>query len=533
MNYLIAFLSGTAVMMLEIAGIELLNNIFINNSTQINTSVIGIVMLALSLGYYIGGKLSSDNIFKEKLYIFFLITLIHILLFTNCNFTLLKYCATLNFAPTIQILFASILLYLIPSICLGMVTPYVIQIISNIPKNSNMAGAISGKVYAISTLGSITGTFLCGYYFIEKYKLSFSFYFLSILVLLCLIFSYIETSYFSEQKTIIKNFPKWKKVLIASIGIIALIGFISSVTYKVTSERIRTEKIKNSMCTPYTDNYWISTFSEYLKKHNMPQKVDNLKKGLDEISIGYIDKYLENSKYWFACINKNEKDNLWSNYDKKLFADFEKQSVPNLYKELGYNPYIWKSIYGMKDLPEEILRNINGKDIIDIGAYPADTIYTFHKNFPKSKIFAYEPVSEQVNIMYKNIDKMKLEDPTFKTVEVIKKGLGDKTETTSISFHYSDNNAQMAKLDDEYKNLKRNNLGLIKIDVEGYESAVIRGAETVIKKYKPTIVIAIYHTPEDFFEMKDKLKKLNPNYKFIIRRSEDIIADADLVLIAY
>jgi hypothetical protein len=81
--------------------------------------------------------------------------------------------------------------------------------------------------------------------------------------------------------------------------------------------------------------------------------------------------------------------------------------------------------------------------------------------------------------------------------------------------------------------MERNNLGLIKMDPEGYEWYIVKGASEVIKKYKPVLVIAIYHTPNDFFEMKDKIKALNPNYKFMIRRSEDILPDADLVLIAY
>ena len=58
-------------------------------------------------------------------------------------------------------------------------------------------------------------------------------------------------------------------------------------------------------------------------------------------------------------------------------------------------------------------------------------------------------------------------------------------------------------------------------------------AKEVIKRDKPVVVAAMYHTPEDFFDLKDKLKTLNPDYKFMIRRSEPIIPMADLVLIAY
>ncbi len=91
----------------------------------------------------------------------------------------------------------------------------------------------------------------------------------------------------------------------------------------------------------------------------------------------------------------------------------------------------------------------------------------------------------------------------------------------------------MVSLDNEYPKIGNNNLGLIKMDIEGMESWAIAGAQKVIKQYKPVLVISIYHTPEDFFEMKDKIKELNPDYKFMFRRAEDILPDADLVLIAY
>ena len=54
-----------------------------------------------------------------------------------------------------------------------------------------------------------------------------------------------------------------------------------------------------------------------------------------------------------------------------------------------------------------------------------------------------------------------------------------------------------------------------------------------IKNQKPVLAVAIYHTPEDFFDLKNELRRLNPDYKFMIRRSEQLIPTADLVLIAY
>ena len=86
-------------------------------------------------------------------------------------------------------------------------------------------------------------------------------------------------------------------------------------------------------------------------------------------------------------------------------------------------------------------------------------------------------------------------------------------------------------IDNLYKN--SNKVGLIKLDTEGFETLIIEGSIEIIKRDKPILVIAIYHTPQDFFELKDKIKNLNMGYKFLIRRSEMVLPQADLVLIAY
>ena len=83
--------------------------------------------------------------------------------------------------------------------------------------------------------------------------------------------------------------------------------------------------------------------------------------------------------------------------------------------------------------------------------------------------------------------------------------------------------------------VKERNLdvGLIKIDVEGFEPQVIQGALETIKSQKPVLVIAIYHQPEEFYELKPFLEKLNLGYKFRMRRSCFCSLLCELVLIAY
>jgi hypothetical protein len=76
-------------------------------------------------------------------------------------------------------------------------------------------------------------------------------------------------------------------------------------------------------------------------------------------------------------------------------------------------------------------------------------------------------------------------------------------------------------------------IGLIKLDIEGAESEVIEGALETIKKHKPLLIISIYHTPKDFFEIKPILENLNLGYKFMIRHLLPTSTYHEYSLLAY
>ena len=162
------------------------------------------------------------------------------------------------------------------------------------------------------------------------------------------------------------------------------------------------------------------------------------------------------------------------------------------------------------------------------GGCDGDTALIFHDLFPESKIYVYEPLSIYLDTVKKIADKVN--SNAGEKIIPVHKGLSDKQEISNITFNHHSENCEITTVDDDYQG---NNLGLIKMDTEGFESQIIKGSIEVIKKYKPVLVIAIYHTPEDFFDMKDKLKKLNPDYKFMIRRSEFLHPTIEFVLIAY
>jgi len=107
----------------------------------------------------------------------------------------------------------------------------------------------------------------------------------------------------------------------------------------------------------------------------------------------------------------------------------------------------------------------------------------------------------------------------------VKKGLGEKSgrlkligknSCSFISKNNTENDGEtidIVSIDDFVKDNSLN-VGLIKMDIEGFKLEAIEGAKETIKKYKPVLIISLYHRGKDFFEIPKLLKELVPSYKF-------------------
>ena len=152
----------------EIIGSRMLGP-FVGTSMIVWSSIIGIILLSLSLGYYYGGRIADKHPDHKRLSMiiagagaFILISL----LFKNSLLeTLILNIENIYFVSLIS----SLVLFSIPAVLLGMVSPFAARLKI---KDKKTAGATVGYLYAISTIGSITGTFFAGFYLIPGYKLS-------------------------------------------------------------------------------------------------------------------------------------------------------------------------------------------------------------------------------------------------------------------------------------------------------------------------------------------------------------------------
>lgn len=170
---IIAFISGFSIMAMEISASRLLAPYF-GTSLFVWTNIIGIVLAALSCGYYLGGKL-ADRVPQIKVLlrlimaagILFLI--IPLVIKPLASYIDISSLASQSASVTIffSSLIVTILLFSLPLLLLGMVSPFIIKLYSL--SQVGRIGELAGNVFAVSTIGSILGTFLPTLYFIPVF----------------------------------------------------------------------------------------------------------------------------------------------------------------------------------------------------------------------------------------------------------------------------------------------------------------------------------------------------------------------------
>jgi predicted membrane-bound spermidine synthase len=186
---IVVFVCGAAVMIFELVGSRVIAP-YVGTSTYAWTSLIGVILASLSAGYYVGGYLADKrpSIRPMALIIIFSAVAIAFSAFTKDIFSV--FISTLHVILEIKSIVISLILFAPASFLLGMVSPYAVRLrMIDITKS----GRTSGNLYAISTAGSIFGTFLAGFYIIPNLGSTNTLMILSIALLLVAVLLLLDT----------------------------------------------------------------------------------------------------------------------------------------------------------------------------------------------------------------------------------------------------------------------------------------------------------------------------------------------------
>ena len=314
------------------------------------------------------------------------------------------------------------------------------------------------------------------------------------------------------------------------------------------------------------DFVFASQFIRYRRQHVTASLANTLKAGLDDISAAIVD-HMEDMLDLLPMLSKVmvRNDAAFTTEDQQRYQLWQQllasNALPPSFAKLpSFCPSEYVNKYGLYDSAPQVLDYINGKDIIDGGAYIGDTVLLLHELFPQSKLYAIEPASSNIKYMQEHIiaDLIKTDERATPCTFVTQAALGEHRDRMTLtkpsgfstySLLFDDKNTPKYKehrnenfvpeseeVDvitiDDFVHEHDLHVGLIKLDIEGFEPHALRGALHTLKTQKPVIISAIYHTPEEYYELKPYLESLDLGYDFKLRYSGSRHPYYEAVLIA-
>lgn len=178
------FVSGMTALAVELAASRLLGNVF-GTSNLVWANIIGLILVYLTAGYFLGGRCADRNPNPTVFYRIMAWAALTTAVVPVVSHPVLIAAATavekLNASVVIGSFGAVLILFSVPVTLMGCVSPFAIRLAI---RDVRAAGNISGRLYAISTLGSIVGTFLPVLWLIPAIGTARTFFVFSALLLL-------------------------------------------------------------------------------------------------------------------------------------------------------------------------------------------------------------------------------------------------------------------------------------------------------------------------------------------------------------
>ena len=156
----VVFVAGTSSLAAEMCASRLLEPYF-GTSIFVWANIIGLILIYLSVGYYLGGRVADRYPTARHLYTLTAIAAAALLLIPFIARPILRLSlaafADYSVGSFLGSLLGTILLFAVPITLLGCVSPFAIRLAV---RSVEQAGNVAGSLYALSTVGSILGTFL-------------------------------------------------------------------------------------------------------------------------------------------------------------------------------------------------------------------------------------------------------------------------------------------------------------------------------------------------------------------------------------
>lgn len=292
-------------------------------------------------------------------------------------------------------------------------------------------------------------------------------------------------------------------------------------------------------------------FSDAMNREDSAQRFSALISGLDNESRNTVSDIIHRMGM-IADGNKSLQD-VYTQCEQEEFVrmndEFSSKIVKlndNLYYYNGYylpvnqfDSSVFFTRYGIDKLTT--LDSVRNKHIIDAGGYVGDTALLF-SSYTDKNIHVFEASPSNMDIIRETIRLNHLDN-----IVPVSKALGEKSGTATFSlgernscnslverpgYNYPDHIEVPVVTLDDYVRENDLEIGLIKVDIEGGEQLLLRGAVETIRTQHPILLISIYHSANDFFEIKPMIEKMCGKYTFRIVKPANPAIALETILLA-
>ena len=292
-------------------------------------------------------------------------------------------------------------------------------------------------------------------------------------------------------------------------------------------------------------------FSDAMNREDSAQRFSALISGLDNESRNTVSDIIHRMGM-IADGNKSLQD-VYTQREQEEFVrmndEFSSKIVKlndNLYYYNGYylpvnqfDSSVFFTRYGIDKLTT--LDSVRNKHIIDAGGYVGDTALLF-SSYTDKNIHVFEASPSNMDIIRETIRLNHLDN-----IVPVSKALGEKSGTATFSlgernscnslverpgYNYPDHIEVPVVTLDDYVRENNIEVGLIKVDIEGGEQLLLKGAVETIRTQHPILLISIYHSANDFFEIKPMIEKMCGKYTFRIVKPANSAIALETILLA-
>ena len=213
--YLTVFITGMTTLAIELTAGRLVGAVF-GTSNLVWASIIGLILIYLTVGYFLGGWWADRSPHYATMYAILAWGALMVGMIPLAARPVLRLAADAFDGLQLGILMGSFLavlmLFILPVVLLGTISPFAIRLAI---RNPEEAGWISGQIYAISTMGSFVGAFLPVLLTIPLIGTAFTFIgFSALLLVVALIGSWVSEGWRQVLKFL------WMPLVLIVVGVV-------------------------------------------------------------------------------------------------------------------------------------------------------------------------------------------------------------------------------------------------------------------------------------------------------------------------